>query len=234
MTPDNRNTVLTYDAEAFPFHVVIAEAIGCDTLAELRAGLPAGGVGEGASLYRNMEQTSAFRALYEGLEGASGQAFYRLYERFLREVVAPQYGGESIYYQVRPSHRILFADTPGASRFHRDRDYGHHPSEVNYLVPQTAAFATNTLWIESAEGLGDYAPAEMRVGEYLRFDGANLAHGAKNNATGATRVSFDFRVVPEGLADEEIRTSDARASAAERSGNPVRDNARRFRLLRVE
>ena len=231
MTPDDRNTTLRYDPAAYPFRDIIAAAIGSERLEDLRAGLPDEGVGEGASLYRNMEHTAAHRALYAGLAEAPGAAFARTYLRFLREVIAPQYPGEGLYYQVRPSHRILFADTPGASRFHRDRDYGHHPAEVNYLVPQTRAYGTNALWIESADGAGDFAPAELAVGEYLRFDGANRAHGARVNATGQTRVSFDFRVVPASLADEDIRTSDARTLAAAKSGNPVRDNARHFRLL---
>ena len=231
MTPDDRNTVLAYDLAAYPFRDLIAACVGTDDLEGLRAALPAAAVGEGASLYRNMEQTAAHQALYAGLAGAPGEAFAKTYLRFLREVIAPQYPGEDLYYQVRPSHRILFADTPGASRYHRDRDYGHHPAEVNYLVPQTRAFGTNALWIESADGAGDFAPVALAVGEYLRFDGANRAHGAQVNVTGQTRVSFDFRVVPASLADEDIRTSDARARAAAGGGNPVRDNARHFRLL---
>ncbi len=229
MTPDDKNTIFSFDAKKYPFHEIVAACVGTRELDGLRAGLaPAA---EGTSLYRNMEDAEAFRALYAGLDGAQGEAFAKTYLRFLREVIAPQYPGDEIYYQVRPSHRILFSDTPGASRYHRDRDYGHHRAEVNYWVPQTRAFATNSMWVESAEGAADFAPADLAVGQYLRFDGANFAHGAHVNETGKTRISFDFRVVPASLADEDIRTSDARAQAAVKTGNPVRDNARHFRLL---
>ena len=225
MTPDGTNSVLSFSPERFPFHDLIAAYIGTDALSDLEAGLPAGGVGEGASLYKNMEAAPAHVALYEGLQGPSGEEFYALYRQFLREVIAPQFDG-AIYYQRRPSHRILFRDTPGSPRYHRDRDYGHDPAEVNYLVPQTRAFATNAMWLESAEDEGDFEPVELELGEYLRFDGANCRHGAHANESGYTRVSFDFRVIPAAIAPASVR-----AAAAGESGNPVRDNALAFELL---
>lgn len=228
MTPDGQTTVLRFDPEAYPFHRLIGGYIGGGPLAELSAGLPATGIGEGASLYRNMESSPHLRTLYAGLDGEAGAAFYALYRRFLREVIAPQYDGP-IYFQRRPSHRILFRDTPGASRFHRDSDYGHVEAEVNYLVPQTRTYRTNAMWLETGVGSDAYAPVELELGEYVRFDGAARRHGAHQNQTGRTRVSFDFRVVPEGLADEDIRTSLARHR--DTAGNPVRDNARTFELL---
>lgn len=227
MTPDDQNTTLRFDPARYPFHELIAQYIGAGPLDRLRAGLGEGGVGHGASLYRNMEATEAFRAMYAGLDGPRGAAFYELYLDFLREVVQPQYEGAPIYYQRRPSHRILFRDTPGESRYHRDRDYGHANEEVNYLVPQTAATGTNAMWIERADGAGDFAPAELALGEYLRFDGANCRHGAHRNETDRTRVSFDFRIVPAAIAPADVRSS----ALGAHSGNPVMDNARSFALL---
>lgn len=227
MTPDGANSVLRFDAARYPFHELIAEFVGEADLASLTADdLPAGGVGEGASLYKNMEAAAAHKALYAGLASARGDDFYALYRRFVREVVVPQFG-EAVYYQRRPSHRVLFRDTPGSPRYHRDRDYGHDPVEVNYLVPQTRAFGTNAMWLESSEDAGDFAPAELELGEYLRFDGANCRHGAHANDSGATRVSFDFRVVPASLAPDDVRAS----AKTGRTGNPVQDNARSFALI---
>ncbi|MGB7395049.1 MAG: hypothetical protein WA913_11700, partial [Pricia sp.] len=123
-----------------------------------------------------------------------GQRFYDTYRDFIDEVIRPRFG-DKIYYQEKPTHRILYADAPGVSRFHRDRDYGHNPREINFFVPQTKAFDTNTLWIESEEGKEDFEPVILKPGEFLTFDGANLMHGAKENHTGKTRVSFDFRIL---------------------------------------
>ncbi len=81
--------------------------------------------------------------------------------------------------------------------FHRDRDYNHFTDEVNFFVPLTKAFGSNTVWVESEEGKEDFSPMEADYGEFYMWDGANLAHGNKKNETGSTRVSFDFRVLPK-------------------------------------
>ena len=215
-------TIFNYDPATYDFRGVIASLLGRQDLTTLTADYADGADRARNSLYKNMEQSPHFRRLYAGLESESGRAFYTLYERFVREVIRPQYA-EPIYYQRRPSHRILFADTPGQSRFHRDRDYGHHSSEVNYLVVQTPAFATNTIWIESEEGKADYAPVELEPGQYVRFKGVDLEHGAQLNTTGRSRVSFDFRVIP---ASQMRERDHGYFNADER--NPVRRNARDF------
>ena len=216
--------ILNYDPCSYDFRGVIADLLGRQDLTTLTADYTDGTDRAANSLYKNMEQSPHFRRLYAGLESESGQAFYALYVRFVREVIRPQYA-EPIYYQRRPSHRILFADTPGQSRFHRDRDYGHHGSEVNYLVVQTPAFATNTIWIESEVGRADYAPVVLQPGQYLRFKGVDLAHGAQLNGTGCSRVSFDFRIIPYSAAPTGIG-----AAADPAETNPVRKNARNFLL----
>jgi ectoine hydroxylase-related dioxygenase (phytanoyl-CoA dioxygenase family) len=92
----------------------------------------------------------------------------------------------------------------GESRFHRDRDYGHRPAEINYSVALTPCFGTNAIWIESREGREDYQPMELEPGEMVEFDGASLKHGALHNTTGVCRVSFDFRVVAVEHAGDRV------------------------------
>ena len=41
-----------------------------------------------------------------------------------------------------------------------------------------------------------FQPIEAEVGEVVMWNGANLLHGNKINATGKSRVSVDFRVLP--------------------------------------
>lgn len=214
--------ILRYDPDRYDFKAIIGTLIGRDDLTALTADYADTSDRAGNSLYKNMEQSPHFARLYAGLESAAGERFYRTYERFIREVIRPQYD-EAIYYQQRPSHRILFADTPGQSRFHRDRDYGHHGAEVNYLLVQTPAYATNTIWIESQEGKRDFHPIELKVGEYLRFKGVDLEHGAQLNETGRSRVSFDFRVLPASKMPTEYLNA-----ATEDVANPVQRNARKF------
>ena len=67
--------------------------------------------------------------------------------------------------------------------------------EDNFYLPFTNAFDTNTIWAESEEDKGDFAPMNCNYGECIQWDGCNLTHGNKINNTGKARVSIDFRVI---------------------------------------
>lgn len=213
---------LCYSISAYDFPELIRDFVGRD-LETLSADLPPKVDTTNFSLYKTMEHSPHHRRFYAALNGPRGKAFYELYDRFVAEVIRPQFDGP-ILYQRRPSHRILFRDLSGESRYHRDRDYGHVTGEVNFLVPQTPMFASNSMWIESAEGREDYQPLELQPGEYARFRGVDLSHGAHRNTTDRSRVSFDFRVIPVAEAPPEYLAG----TVSGRTGNPVMANARQF------
>ncbi|MGB3798185.1 MAG: hypothetical protein WA952_00140 [Lewinella sp.] len=218
-----KTKILSYDAERYPFEKLFQDFLDTKALSELTASY-SDEPSLANSLYKNMEQSPVFKRMYRELEAPGGQVFYDLYARFIEEEVRPQFDGP-IYYQAKPSHRILFADVPGQSRFHRDADYGHDTNEINYWVPLTPAYGTNTFWIESEVGQANYEPVETKPGEYVRFPGATHAHGAKANTTGRSRVSFDFRVIPADLAPPAYREG---SNQNEGEDNPVRANALKF------
>ncbi|BAO55407.1 streptomycin biosynthesis protein strG [Nonlabens marinus S1-08] len=215
---------MSFDTKEFPFHQLIAKFIDKGELDTLKSNEE--DFNKTDSFYKNMESAPIFIKLYEALEGIEGEAFYQLYTRFISEVIRPQFQ-EPIYYQRKPSHRILFRDIEGVARFHKDSDYGHDESEINYWVPQTNAFGTNSIWIEKTQGKSDYACVDLDLGEYLKFHGAVLSHGAKANMTNKTRVSFDFRVIPASKFNEAMASKDATDTSTE-SKNPVMSNARKF------
>lgn len=119
-------------------------------------------------------------------------AFMRLYHRFIRNVIATQYGGK-ISYTNCPKMRVHLANTDSVSKWHRDVDVTNRPEQINVFLPFTDCFSTNTLWCESDYGKGDYQPISIRNGEAFLFDGGFLSHGTVFNATSTTRVSLDFR-----------------------------------------
>jgi ectoine hydroxylase-related dioxygenase (phytanoyl-CoA dioxygenase family) len=103
---------------------------------------------------------------------------------------------DNLIYQRVPTFRVQLPNNLSVGEFHRDRDYGHDPSEINIWLPLTQARDSSTVWIESFEGCEDYKPYNLDNGQFLLFDGANLKHGNQINRTGFTRVSFDFRIIP--------------------------------------
>ena len=220
--------ILDFDKERFNFHEIIKDFIGNGKLTDLEAEKSGNGDSTSAnSIYKNMEQTSAFNRLYEKLNSNEGRRFYTLFESFIQNVIRPMYN-EPIFYQKKPTHRIHFKNSSGAARFHKDSDYGHNRAEINYSIPQTPMFGTNAIWIESEEDKADYQPMEANVGQMAEFKGAYLKHGAKQNQTGQTRVSFDFRVMPKSEAPEIF--TDKSSWDEEDKDNPLFKNAHNFAL----
>ena len=66
-------------------------------------------------------------------------------------------------------------------------------------VPLCPVKGANSLWSESAPGRGDYAAFEADAGHAVRFWGNRCRHYTVPNDSDQTRVSFDFRVIPERL-----------------------------------
>jgi len=221
-----KTKIFNYKLEAYNFTKIIQEFLGVEDLSEIAID-DKKAVEEGNSLYKNMEQTEYYKKLYQALNSEKGAVFYETYRKFIQEVIRPQYD-EPILFQEKPTHRILFKNAEGVSRFHRDSDYGHNEVEINYILPQTPAFDTNTLWIESEVGKEDFTPVEMEPGQVARFKGVSLMHGAKNNKTRKTRVSFDFRVIPLSQKPDEI--ADTTSWKEEDKTNFLFNNAHNFVL----
>lgn len=133
------------------------------------------------------------RKFYDKMD--ADDEFIKLYRSFIQQVVAPRYD-EEVLYQRFPTFRVHQPSNLGTFGWHRDRDYNHSPCEVNYFLPMTKGYDTNTVWRESEPDKKDYAPMVVEYGEIIEWDGANCEHGTKLNETSDTRVSFDFRILP--------------------------------------
>jgi ectoine hydroxylase-related dioxygenase (phytanoyl-CoA dioxygenase family) len=113
---------------------------------------------------------------------------------------AKHFTGKTIIYQSRPTFRVHAPNNIAVAKWHKDKAYNHSSNEINIYLPVTSAFDTNTIWAESEEDKGDYAPMNANYGEYFIWNGANLLHGNKKNETNQSRVSLDFRfILPENF-----------------------------------
>lgn len=181
--------VLAYDCAKFDFGRILCERFNVFDLARLHEIIE-------YELFKreNDQKTEWHKKYYSTFEDADSE-FVRVYTNFVHEFVAPLHD-EEIIYQTRPTFRTHFPNNVGVGEFHRDRDYNHSVHEINYLLPLTDMYDTNSVWIESEEGREDFTAPTMKYGDILRFCGANLLHGNKTNETPITRVSFDFRIKP--------------------------------------
>jgi hypothetical protein len=105
---------------------------------------------------------------------------------------------DELLFQVEPNFRCHLAGTGHLLvHKHKDADYFHQPNELNFWVPLTPTFGTNTLWAESTPGAQDFSPFETNgAGEAVQFWGGQCSHYTVPNDTSTTRVSIDFRVIP--------------------------------------
>ena len=127
--------------------------------------------------------------------------FQKTYKRFLQKNIRPRYN-EKIVYQKIPTFRVHLPKNISVGEFHKDKHYRNKEwaekvKELNYFLPLTTAYGTNTIWAETEEDKGDFLPIEANYGNCIEWSATKLTHGNKQNKTKQTRVSFDFRVIPQ-------------------------------------
>jgi len=176
----------SYDIYSYGFALLLKRAVGSEDLSVLHEELETFNV--------DTDQSSKYHKIFYSL--SENHQFFLNFKRFVKDEIRPLFD-EDIIFQRKPTFRLHFKGNLAVGAFHRDRDYNHSMHEVNFFVPLTEAFDSNTVWVESEEGKEDFSPMEASYGEFYMWDGANLSHGNKKNTTGSTRVSFDFRVLPK-------------------------------------
>lgn len=181
-----------YSVEKFPFRHLVEDALGHGDLENLHAQY----VYEPFTMDNNSD-TELHDRFYNKLR-AGWSEFTEVYDRFVKEVVVPIFGNREFIYQALPTFRVHLVGNWVVPEFHYDSQtvYNHPEGEINFQIAVTDMFSTNATWAESVPGLGDYAPMQMKQGEFTIFNGNKCRHGNMINDTDQTRVSFDFRILP--------------------------------------
>ncbi len=176
---------ISYDTTAFPLKEIVSKMLEVEKLEELHS------LKDYELFSREKDQSSVWhRSYYDKF----ATELYDTYCKLVKDI-ANRMGYEEIIYQRIPTFRVHLVNNVGVGEWHRDRDYNHDSSELNFWMPFTDTYDTNTIWMESAEGREDFRSYDVKYGEILVFNGADLLHGNKTNNTPTTRVSVDFRLV---------------------------------------
>jgi len=132
-------------------------------------------------------------------EPAHFARFLQVYHDFLGTFILDNLKTSRVAFQTAPTFRCHLPQCGAPGRPHRDEDYFHPCCEVNFWIPVTPVFGSNSLYSETRRGAGDYHAFEAQgdQGELIRFWGNQVWHYTMPNETDATRVSFDFRVIRE-------------------------------------
>eukprot|EP00747_Dinoflagellata_sp_TGD_P194011 gnl/TRDRNA2_/TRDRNA2_60934_c0_seq1.p1 gnl/TRDRNA2_/TRDRNA2_60934_c0~~gnl/TRDRNA2_/TRDRNA2_60934_c0_seq1.p1 ORF type:complete len:273 (-),score=21.54 gnl/TRDRNA2_/TRDRNA2_60934_c0_seq1:241-1059(-) len=122
--------------------------------------------------------------------------FIGIYHGFLRSIVLPHLETRCLAFERVPLFRCHLPGCGAPGMPHRDADSDHPACEINFWLPVTPAFGTNSVFAESARGAGDFHAFEVSgEGKVVRFYGNQVWHYGLPNDTDSTRVSFDFRVI---------------------------------------
>jgi hypothetical protein len=179
---------IEYDVKKYNFRKIVCEYLETKNLENIS-------ISDKSILKTNEDQSTYYhKKFYHNLD--SNQKFKKLYDKFVVEFISPLFN-DTFIYQTYPTFRIHYQHNIAVFEFHKDKDYNHNPKTINFFLPMTKCYNTNTIWIETKENKKDYYPIECNYGDLIIFDGANLTHGNKINKTGQTRVSFDFRILIE-------------------------------------
>lgn len=208
--------IFSFDAARYPFRELAAEVLGVDLsdLPKLHVSQldrqPE--VAKFVTKKKGKLHVSPFARRWHATQGSEArQKFADLLYVFVREFVGPRMAVEVspsaeeavVAYQRDVTFRVVEPSDIAVGVLHCDADYHHPPAEVNWWLPLTPVWDSNTLYIESAPGRADFQPVQMEYGQVLRFYGNLCQHHTVANRTESCRVSFDFRVLPLPYHDEQ-------------------------------
>lgn len=131
----------------------------------------------------------AFSADHDGLKTE-----YLLFVQKVARPLAREMGLGGVIYQAVPTFRVQLPDNLAVGEFHRDGDYGHPAGEMAFWLPLTEA--SGTAAVQFGDPAGALVSADVSPGQFWVGNTRDVLHGNLPNATGKTRVSFDFRVLP--------------------------------------
>lgn len=186
--------IISFDNKSFDFKLLIEDLLNEKCLKNLHKSLS---LDNDIKPISKDTHSNPHKIFYRKLDNGWDD-FTKLYNNFIKEFVLDILGKDKILFQTLPNLRISFPNNVAVSTWHKDTDENNlHPNgEINFYLPITKSYKTNTIWIESEANKKDFKPINLEYGQIFMFSGGDLTHGNKINLTGDTRVSFDFRVLP--------------------------------------
>ena len=159
-------------------------------------------------LGNNDRESVLYRDYHQFID--TNPAFNDVYIRFINDYIKPLFSnGNPIIAQKTPNLRISFPNSTAIGKhekdvndtigIHKDSDFGHHPDEINIIIPITRMFDSNSIYYEPVENSNlpthQYINIKMDTDSFFveRFN--RLLHYNRINKTGVTRISLDIRVM---------------------------------------
>tara|TARA_Y100000034_G_scaffold57706_1_gene70449 strand:- start:1415 stop:2077 length:663 start_codon:yes stop_codon:yes gene_type:complete len=198
-----------YNTDKYRFRELVSELFQVDDLEKIHEDKSDWVRDEYKKLNVHNENTTDFHEIFYKRLNDNWTELYKSYDDFIHTEIVPIFN-EKFHYQYLPSFRIhLPYNNQAIHTWHSDSDplHKHPPGEINFFLPLTKCYGTNTMWVESEPWKLDFKPIELDYGEYHMFNGNQCLHGNKPNLTNMTRISFDFRIIPLSKYDPNFKES---------------------------
>ena len=192
--------VFDYSVQTYPFVRLISDLFEIEDLSEIHSLLL-----KQENFFEKPGSDSAtilHTRFYDRMRSGWSE-FESVYRDFVFNVASNHvaHNGEFVF-QKWPSFRVHLPNNVAVGGWHTDGDYNHPKGEVNFILPVTRMYESNSVIVESLPGKKDFHQIEMSPGQFLRFNGNSCLHGNLPNRTGKSRVSFDLRILDYKLYDE--------------------------------
>lgn len=149
--------------------------------------------------------------------------FIKHYKEFIISNIKPLFPNETtLVYQTTPNLRICFPGSTAIGRrssdpspdvigIHSDDEFNHTKEEINFILPITDMYETNSLYFEPSIHSDihpqDFLELNLNTKELFICYFNKLRHYNRINNTGKTRFSLDFRVIPFSKYHEHTENS---------------------------
>ena len=132
------------------------------------------------------------------------------YLKFIEKNIKPLFN-EKLIIQKTPNIRFHLPECTNIGKrdtdeysdiigLHKDIEFGHHPNELNVIIPITDMYDTNSIYFESEpksdQNVYDYQNLKLNKNNFSINKFNSCLHYNKINKTDITRVSLDFRIIP--------------------------------------
>ena len=163
---------ITYDNFLFDFRSIVVQWFEDDNI------LPSGGL-ERLHFHKvydlferkNDQSTIWHKCFYDKIR--TDNRFDHEYMSFLSQYIKPRFN-DKIVYQKIPTLRVHLPNNVSVGEFHKDKHYrdknwAEKVQELNYFVPLTKAYGTNTIWAETEEDKGDFQEISANYNNLSRW-----------------------------------------------------------------
>lgn len=138
-------------------------------------------------------------------------SFNQVYHNFIKEYIKPLFPSENnLVVQKTPNIRYSLPDNAAIGYdindpkdivgLHCDSDFGHSENEMNFIIPITDMYGTNSIYFEPRIGSKtssiEFQNLVLSTDQFFQAYFNKIKHCNRINDTNDTRISFDIRVIP--------------------------------------